>query len=134
MRCHLAILAVTVTAFVAACATPPTQHDVLVFTGRIDDKAEIDSRAKSPGAYQPGMGGALGGLAAAIMMSAAGTPAYNLYVFKLPGGYEVKLPSKLEFAPGTCIDAFTDKAHANDRFWALEEVTLRPSNACNTAP
>lgn len=117
------------TTLLTGCATQP--HSSVALTGRVADRLEMDGTKGSYGAYRPGMGGALGGVVAHLLVSAKSSAPYHFYELQLDDGTARSVPSREEHAVGECLTVMvaSDKTSLNTN-WQPEDVTLQPSTAC----
>jgi hypothetical protein len=118
------------------CASTPTslaqssQHTSLVFVGRIEKVGAVAEVPASMGNYRHGMAGAVGGLVAGVLMEIGKKPGYAVYSIQSDSG-DVKHISSMELLQvGACVGAFVSPDNATSAYWALGEVSLRPSNKC----
>ena len=135
---HFALLFATV--FLAsACAVPSKRppdegpHDARVFTGRIDSISDAPAIKLGPGAYRPGMGGALGGAVASILQSIPIQDEHFTYSVMTNERGIKPAPTADKFNVGDCVDAFVSKNKANEAYWLFGEISLRPSKDCKSA-
>jgi len=127
----------------AACATvvpaDNPRHTALATTGLISERQHVDAKSAtsgSAGAYRPGMGGALGGLVAGILMSARGTAAtaeHTVYRVNGNDGVERVVRSTADIEVGSCVSVYTVAALAGDSIWDLGEASLRKADSCKPA-
>jgi hypothetical protein len=98
--------------------------------GRITEKRAVDARAGNSGTYQPGQGGAIGGLAAGILIGLKSTPAHTKYVLRQNDGAERLVPSTQDLAVGSCVAVLVDNARKGQWYLELGQSTFKPSDAC----
>lgn len=135
MRHFQPLLISAAAALLAACATVPAQsaHTATVMIGKVEYKALLPAKERTDmGIYRPGMGGALGGLAAGII---AGIPVegerstYDIRSQEEPSR-KINVYSQLVFEIGQCVEVLSTADRTGQEWFSLDQVTLRPSSKC----
>ena len=134
MRTILRDLLIFSTVLLYGCASLPSQNTSQVFIGRAVKKEFVPAMPRSSGAYQPGMGGALGGLVAGILIHAGGTPAYTMYTLESSEGNKQEFPTTDKFRIGDCLAVYTPPTRNKDSFQTLDEVTIKSASGCSESP
>ena len=118
-------------ALLTACATTKGVHETVSSVGRITEKEPVKREPMdNTGVYRPGQGGAIGGLAAGLIVAYGGKPPHTKYVLlQKDGSYRI-VPSIQEIEVGVCVAVMVDAS--NQRKWTLQlgEATLKQSDAC----
>lgn len=118
-------------AIAAGCATVHNHESVIGF-GRVLEahEAAAMSGRSDMGVYRPGMGGAVGGLVAGIIMSIGSESAHTVFVVELSNGTKRWVRSTEKFAVGACVEVRASLAKASETSFALEEASLLSSKEC----
>jgi hypothetical protein len=112
-------------------AASQNPNDVLVARGRVTARSDIAAQHnRSTGIIPPGMGGAIGGAVAGLLSNFSGTPAYSQYTIRENNGSDDYIDSFADLKIGECVEAYVDKARADEPRWKRSEVRFVPSKSC----
>jgi hypothetical protein len=100
--------------------------------GRIVNRFDVSESAPRPtGAYQPGMGGALGGAVAAVLPRIDGKGAYLGYeVLDQERGIKIAFYATSKFEIGQCVEILTSPENVKVENFLKGEASTRNSDRC----
>jgi hypothetical protein len=115
----------------AGCATTGGTHDSVAVVGKVLETFEVSAEGpSSAGAYRPGMGGAVGGAVAGLLMWSGKDPAHTIYVVKLPDDSKRYVRQQGKVNIGDCVAVLTEKPKIGQESWLYGEASLKQSKDC----
>jgi hypothetical protein len=127
---HISAAPLLLALLLNGCATVDPR-DTVALTAKIDAKREVAAASGSLGTYQPGQGGAIGGVVAGVLSSVKALPKHYVYSVNLPDGRRMEFKSFDDVPRGECFDVLVEKGKESLTYvWYPKEVALRPSKGC----
>ena len=113
-------------------AVPDANHTAVASIGRVVNRFDVSESSPKPmGAYQPGMGGALGGAMAAVLPRIDGKGAYLGYeVLDQERGVKIAFYTSSRFEIGQCVEVLTSQENVKVETFLKGEASIRSSARC----
>jgi hypothetical protein len=134
MKVPLLMLISALATLISGCAStqPIAEHTVILLTGRVTARSDVRSVDSGPGAYLPGMGGAVGGLVYGLLKAFETRTKYIIYDVKPTDGPTNFFQADQDVLVGACVEVVTKPDTVEPSKREPGDVSLRLSSKCES--